>query len=264
MVKRAVLYARVSGDDRSKDGRNLEGQLEMGREYAQGHRYQVVAELTEDDRGASGAEIDLPELNKVRHMAQDDEFDVLLVRELDRLSRNLAKQLIVEQELKRAGVVIEYVLGEYPDTPEGRLNKHIKATIAEYEREKIAERMARGRRLKVKAGNVLVYGRPPYGYEVLERNGKWALEAHKPEVRVVKMIFRWYTGGDGEGGPMSIREITKRLTEMKIPTWADKNGAPRKVRGYGVWSTTTVNNILNKGTFPKRYSRSAGQGLRRR
>ena len=74
MVKRAVLYARVSGDDRSKDGRNLEGQLEMGREYAQGHRYQVVAELTEDDRGASGAEIDLPELNKVRHMAQDDEF----------------------------------------------------------------------------------------------------------------------------------------------------------------------------------------------
>ena len=173
----------------------------------------------------------------------------MLVRELDRLSRNLAKQLIVEQELKRAGVVIEYVLGEYPDTPEGRLNKHIKATIAEYEREKIAERMARGRRLKVKAGNVLVYGRPPYGYEVLERNGKWALEAHKPEVRVVKVIFRWYTEGDGEGGPMSIREITKRLTEMKIPTWADKNGAPRKVRGYGVWSTTTVNNILNNEVY---------------
>jgi hypothetical protein len=28
MIKRAVLYARVSGDDRDKDGRNLGGQLE--------------------------------------------------------------------------------------------------------------------------------------------------------------------------------------------------------------------------------------------
>ena len=31
MTKRAVLYARVSRDDRSNDGRNLSGQLDMGR-----------------------------------------------------------------------------------------------------------------------------------------------------------------------------------------------------------------------------------------
>jgi len=105
----------------------------MGRKYAQERGYIVVAELAEDDRGASGAEIDLPQLNRVREMAGAGEFDVLVTREIDRLSRNLAKQLIVEQELKQAGVTIEYVLGEYPDTPEGRLNKHIKATIAEYE-----------------------------------------------------------------------------------------------------------------------------------
>ena len=28
-IKRAVLYARVSSDDRGKEGRNLAGQLEM-------------------------------------------------------------------------------------------------------------------------------------------------------------------------------------------------------------------------------------------
>ena len=101
MTQRAVLYARVSGDDRGKDGRNLAGQLEMGREYAREHGYTVVAELAEDDRGASGAAIDLPELTRVRDMAQADEFDVLVVREIDRLSRNLAKQLIVEEELRQ-------------------------------------------------------------------------------------------------------------------------------------------------------------------
>ena len=47
---RAVLYARVSSDDRGKEGRNLAGQLEMGREYAQERGYAIVAELAEDDR----------------------------------------------------------------------------------------------------------------------------------------------------------------------------------------------------------------------
>ena len=104
MSERAIIYARVSSDDRGKDGRNLTGQLEMGREYALEHGYTIVAELAEDDRGASGAAIDLPELTKVRDMARASEFDVLVVREIDRLSRNLAKQLIIEQEVRGAEV----------------------------------------------------------------------------------------------------------------------------------------------------------------
>ena len=149
MKKRAVLYARVSSDDRGKDGRNLAGQLDMCREYAHEHGWHVVADLAEDDRGASGASFDLPQLDRVREMAHDGGFDVLVVREIDRLSRSLAKQLIVEEELKRNGVEIAYVLADYDDTPEGRLMKHVRATVAEYEREKIKERMVRGRRLKV-------------------------------------------------------------------------------------------------------------------
>ena len=155
VLERAVHYARVSGDDRKNDGRNLEdGQLNLCREHSDRNHYRVVTEFAEDDRGASGYEIDLPKLNKIREMARNSEFDVLVVRELDRLSRNLAKQLIIEEELKRYGVRIEYVLAEYDDTPEGRLQKHIRATIAEYEREKIKERLVRGRRQSVKAGNV--------------------------------------------------------------------------------------------------------------
>jgi len=47
-MKRAVLYSRVSADDRSKEGRNLASQLEMGQAYAQGKGYQVVAQPTND------------------------------------------------------------------------------------------------------------------------------------------------------------------------------------------------------------------------
>ena len=146
-----------------------------------------MIELAEDDRGASGAAFELEQLNRASEMARNGAFDVLVTREIDRLSRNLAKQLIVEAELKRSGVTIEYVLGEYPDTPEGRLNKHIKATIAEYEREKITERTTRARRLKVQAGSTMFNGNPPYGYKEIQlANGHWALEIVPEEARVVQ------------------------------------------------------------------------------
>ncbi len=249
MTQRAILYARVSSDDRSKDGRNLAGQLEMGKEYAQERGYTIVAELAEDDRGASGARIDLPELTRVRDMAQTDKFDVLVVREIDRLSRNLAKQLIVEEELKRAGVSIEYVLGEYPDTPEGNLQKHVKAAVAEYEREKISERMTRGRRQKAKDGHVMVHGNPPYGYRLGELDGKRMLIPYEPEARIVRMIFEWYTVGDNEQGPMTMHAITQRLSKLRIPTTGDSNPSFVKQRGYGKWCKTTVARILKRETY---------------
>jgi site-specific DNA recombinase len=148
MSKRAVLYARVSGDDRHREGRNLAGQIEKG--------YRIVAELAEDDRGASGADWNLPKLNEALEMARAGELDVLVVRELDRFARGLAKQLVIEGEFKRHGVEVEYILAEYDNTPEGKLNKHIRAVIAEFEREKINQRMIRGRRRKVKS-----MARPP-------------------------------------------------------------------------------------------------------
>jgi site-specific DNA recombinase len=250
MVKRAILYARVSGDDRGNDGRNLKGQLEMCREYARQHSWQVVAEMAEDDRGASGASFELPKLNEVLKLAQSGRFDVLVVREIDRLSRKLAKQLIVEEELKRHNVRIEYALGEYPDTPEGNLMKNLKASIAEYERLKISERIVRGRQQKVKAGSVLVYGNPPYGYRVVEKGGKWVLEIHEPEAQIVRLVFEWYTQGDGENGPMSMAGITRKLTEMNIPTYADVyEGPAQKMRGRYEWSRSTVSLMLKNKTY---------------
>ncbi len=238
MSKRAVLYARVSYDDRDTDGRNLQSQLDMGRERCAEKSYRIVAELSEDDRGASGADFDLPQLNKALEMARAGEFEVLIVRELDRFARGLAKQLIVEGEFKRAGIEVEYVLGEYPDTPEGNLNKNIKAVIAEYERLKITERLIRGRRQKVKAGNVIVSQRPPYGYRVTEKDSKTTLEIHEPEAAIVRLIFTWYTEGDGENAPLSIRAIAKELDGMEVPT-----------RGGGQWSTGTLQAMLSNESY---------------
>ena len=203
MRKRAVLYARVSSDDRGKDGRNLAGQIEMCKDFALDQGWEIVAELSEDDRGASGASFELPELNRARDMAQAREFDVLVVREIDRLSRKLAKQLIVEEQLTRAGVEVVYVLANYENTPEGRLNKHIRATIAEYEREKIAERMVRGRRQVVRSGKIMLHGnKPPYGYRLSA--DKKNLIIQEEEAAIVRLMYTWYVDGDENGKRLSL------------------------------------------------------------
>lgn len=247
MSKRAILYARVSGDDTHNESRNLNGQIKMGRDYAEKHGYEVIAALAEDDRGASGAAFELPQLKRILTMARKQEFDVMIVREIDRLSRNLAKQLIVEEELKRAGVEIEYVLGEYPDTAEGRLNKHIKATVAEYEREKITERVTRGRRLKVEAGNIMGHGRAPYGYRLETKDGKVVLVIFEEEAHWVRMIYRWYIGLDGD--PLGPTAIAHRLSEAGILTTCDKDKRFAKIKGLGQWNPITIQAMLKNETY---------------
>lgn len=253
MVERAITYARVSGDDRGKEGRNLAGQLAMCKEFALKKGYSIFAELAEDDRGASGASFELEQLSKILELADQHGFDVLIVREIDRLSRNLAKQLIVEEELRRAGVRIEYVLGEYPDNPEGDLMKHIRAAVAEYEREKIRERITRGKRLKVKSGSVMTNGtsRPPYGYQVIKIGDKWQLEVHEPEARIVRMIYEWYAHGNESGQAVSLRKIARTLNQLQVPTRLDTNPnqGGHKRRGYAVWSKAQLANILSSKVY---------------
>jgi hypothetical protein len=49
----------------------------MCREYALQQGWTLVAELAEDERGAFGAALELPQLNKIREMARNKDFDIL-------------------------------------------------------------------------------------------------------------------------------------------------------------------------------------------
>ena len=237
---RAVIYARVSGEDRG----SLQSQLEMGRAYADQRGYGVVGAYSEE--WVSGAALDAPELQRLIEQAQAGAFDVLIVREMDRLARDLVKQMLVEEQLRKAGVRIEYVLGEYPDTPEGTLNKQIRAVVAEFERQKITERSTRGKRASAMAGNVLG-GRAPYGYRFTEDHRK--LEIVENEANVIRMIYTWYTQGNGDGEPLSSTRIAVKLTALDIPTWADIHGIIKKSRGYAEWGPKRVIDIIKSQTY---------------
>ena len=229
MSKRVATYSRVSTEDQAKHGYSLPSQIEACRKYAAEHGWTVVAEISDD--GVSGATLDRPGLDRIRDMAQAGEIEAVIVYDIDRLSRKLVHQILIEEELGKAGITIHYVLGDYGDTDEGRLMKQIRASIAEYERAKLTERMNRGKRSKARQGRVGYGGTIAYGYR---HDGNGHLVIEETEAQVVRLIFELYTTED-----LSISEIARCLTASPYKTHT----------GNKKWRPCTVGCILRNETY---------------
>jgi DNA invertase Pin-like site-specific DNA recombinase len=97
------------------------------------------------DHGVSGAREKRPALDRLTADAKRRRFDVLVCWRLDRLGRNLRHLVTLIEDLQ--GVGVSFVsLGEGIDctTPAGKLQLHILAALAEFERERIRERVLAG------------------------------------------------------------------------------------------------------------------------
>jgi DNA invertase Pin-like site-specific DNA recombinase len=134
---RAAIYARVSTFDQQ-----LENQLGELRRYT-GARGWTVAEYT--DHGVSGAKDKRPALDRLVADAKRRRFDVIVVWRLDRLGRNLRHLVSLIEDLQTLGIAF-VSLGEGIDctTPAGKLQLHILAALAEFERGRIRERVLAG------------------------------------------------------------------------------------------------------------------------
>jgi DNA invertase Pin-like site-specific DNA recombinase len=134
---RCAIYARVSTLDQEP-----ENQLVELRRYVTARGWSSVEHV---DRGVSGAKDRRPALDVLLKEARRRRFDVLVVWRLDRLGRNLRHLVILLEELQALGIAF-VSLGEGIDatTPAGKLQMHILAAIAEFERARIAERVRAG------------------------------------------------------------------------------------------------------------------------
>src|SRR5713226_6885670 len=134
---KAAIYARVSTVDQEP-----ENQLAELRRYVEVRGWTTVEYV---DRGVSGAKDRRPALDQLITDASRRRFDVLVCWRLDRLGRNLKHLVTLLEELQALGVAF-VSLGEGIDctTPVGKLQLHILAALAEFERSRIAERVRAG------------------------------------------------------------------------------------------------------------------------
>lgn len=249
-MKRAVLYARISRGSWQKRGRMLLEQIQTCRQFAISEGWHIVAELAENDRRNPGYSRNLPKLEIMMDMAVAGDFDVLIAADMDRLSRSLAKQILIENELIRFGIDIAYVNNIYPKTSDGQLVKQIRAVISEYEQVKSVERLCRGLRSSVKAGNVMISDQPPYGYMKKKKDGRRNLAVLEEDALVVRLIYKWYTEGDSDGKLLGSTSIARKLSQLLIPTPCFyRRKLSKKNNDSFQWSVTTILRILKTETY---------------
>ena len=123
----AASDERVSTRQQAQTGYSLVAQHQSLEGFAADNGWHLPEHLRfrdGEDADASGTRWDLPGLTAMLAAAGRGEFSVLIVPDLDRLARSLAKGLALEDQLRAYGVRVLYQRVPTEDTPEGRLLKH--------------------------------------------------------------------------------------------------------------------------------------------
>ncbi len=207
MNKRAIIYARVSSDIQ-RDNNSIPSQVAACQKYIQEKGYMLVGNRLVDSAGYdvdsenltgtpafvddySSLELSRPALNQVFQFLDEYGFDVVVVHAIDRMARDPYIRQTFEIEFANRGVSVDYVLGQYEDTPEGAVKKDLDATFAKWENAKRVERCNRGKLHKATAKKLFVAGRPPYGYRI-DPNAPGGLAVIEEQAQVVRSIFEMY------------------------------------------------------------------------
>jgi site-specific DNA recombinase len=232
----AAIYARVSSERQREEG-TVASQLAGLRELAAERGLIVGEELVFCDEGFSGATLTRPALERLRDRAAEGSFEVLLCHAPDRLARRYAYQVLLLEELARAGVEVVFARGgERAGSPEDELLRQFQGMIAEYERAQIRERTRRGKLHRARTGHQAVMAGAPYGYRFVKKtehaDGYWEID--EIEAGVVREVFRRYTEEQ-----VAIAELARWLTAQEIPTRTGKR----------VWDRSTVWGMLRNPAY---------------
>ncbi len=132
----------------------------------------VFADVTSGSRKAK----DRPGMRRLLEYA--DAGDTVVVWRVDRLGRSLIDVLNTVNQLRDAGINVRSVQdGIDPATSAGRLMLNMLATLAEYERELITERVNAGIAAARESGTK--FGRPPVDPKVIAEKLSVAADARK-------------------------------------------------------------------------------------
>jgi DNA invertase Pin-like site-specific DNA recombinase len=185
----------------STTDQTCENQLLELRRYCEARGWTIAREFV--DTGVSGTKERRPALDDLVKDAKRRRFDVLVCWRLDRLGRNLRHLVTMLEDLQHLGVAF-VSLGEGIDctTPAGKLQLHILAALAEFERGRIRERVVAGLQRARAQGRRL--GRPssPVPLEQVQRVKGLSVDAAAECLSVSRStVKRWRRRAQGYHPP---------------------------------------------------------------
>jgi len=222
-MKKAASYIRVSTEGQAKDGVSLANQTERIQRYAayKGN-IEIVAEIR--DEGISGG------INKARpgfiellNRVQAGDIDVIILYDLDRLSRDMLTLLALEKLLHEYDVEFHTVEGQIDtSTTDGFMAFVMKALTGEIIRRTIKTQTKKA--MEHKKGKGEVVGHVGYGYK---RDGD-SLVPVGSEQTVIALANELHAQG------FKLADIARSL-----------NGEGHVTRAGKAWTTTQVRRLID-------------------
>jgi len=212
---KVALYTRVSTEDQAREGFSLEVQKNFLLQYAKSFGWGVFCsipgrEIYEDD-GYSGYITDRPALQKLLFDARHKKFDLLIVYKQDRLSRKLKSLLEMLEELELLGIGFKSATEPFDTTSSaGKFSLQMLGSCAEFERNRLIERVFPGMIMGVKKGHWQGSRYAPFGYIHNKESKK--LEVNPKEANMVREIFAMYRNGK------STSQIAAHYYDLGIPS----------------------------------------------
>jgi site-specific DNA recombinase len=232
---RIAVYLRVS-TQRQAQAQTSQQQLERLQAHIRAKGWQLPEPNIFRDDGYSGALLKRPGLDRLRDQVATAELDLILMTAPDRLARNYVHQVLLLEELQRFGCQVEFLDRPMSQDPHDQLLLQIRGAVSEYERALIAERFRRGRLRKLRAGLLLPWTRPPYGYRLHPERPRdpAGVRLEPAEAAVVAEIFAWYLQPDS-----SLLGLAKHLYDLKIPSPSGKSR----------WGVASLRGILTNPVY---------------
>ena len=229
-ARRVVGYCRVSTEEQAQEGVSLDAQRAKIEQYASLYSLELVDVLA--DPGLSGKSLDRPGLQKALSMLRKKQVDGILVAKLDRLTRRVFDLAALLEEFFKNGKAHLLSVNEQIDTrtAAGRLMLHILASVAEWERETISERVKDA--LNHLRDNGVKLGAQALGWkrgEDTDQDGHRVVAEVASELETIDRIVELKKEGK------SLREIASILDSEQ-----------RRTKRGGTWQAQTVANVLNR------------------
>lgn len=188
---KVAIYTRVSTEEQAIEGFSLKAQEDKLRDYAKDKGYEVYDIYIDD--GYSGKNYHRPEIQRLLKNLVEGKFHGILVKTVDRISRRVSDvtKLMDDILFPRNCRLLIADLDLDSSTALGKMFIQLMATLAQYERSMIIDRVKSGMEKRAQLG--YWNGGIVLGYDVVNKE----LIVNPREEQIVKEIFELRALGKG-------------------------------------------------------------------
>jgi DNA invertase Pin-like site-specific DNA recombinase len=246
---KAALYARYSSDQQRAT--SIEDQFRNCRKRAEAENWEITASFA--DAAMSGSDSKRPQYQEMQAAAARREFDILVLDDLSRLTRDSVEQERTIRRLEFQGLRIVATSDGYDSQSKARkVHRGVKGLMNEIFLDDLAEKVHRGQAGQAAKGRWC--GGKPYGFRlkpILDPSQRDAygqparigtvLEIDREQAAVVREMFARFADG------ASARTIAQELNARGVPS--PGSSWRRKTRRCAGWMASAVRVILKNPLY---------------